>query len=83
MTLSLYTCDEELEETSDEEERLGLYHRLLHTSQRISEERLAINLLGLLTLTRVIPATLIRLILATAKLTLLTSSNSAVQPAMR
>jgi hypothetical protein len=47
-----------LEETSDEEERLALYHRLLHTSQRISEERLAINLLGKLILTRVIPANL-------------------------
>jgi hypothetical protein len=45
-----------LEHASDEEERLGLYHRLLHTSQRISEERLAINLLGKLTLTLMIPA---------------------------
>jgi len=35
-----------LEETSDEEERLALYHKLLNISQRISEERLAINLLG-------------------------------------
>jgi hypothetical protein len=38
-----------LEYAGDEEERLVLYQRLLHTSQRISEERLAINLLGKLT----------------------------------
>ncbi len=50
-TVPLHLC-KELEETSDEEERLALYHRLLHTSQKISEERLAINLLGKLTLTR-------------------------------